>query len=410
MLTAVVNGTQAGDSIRADPRCVVSRGVELTIESPAALERSLLRELKRNLLASKERRDPLQIISNADSTKATDCVLAPVFPGEMAVVSITSDNSDNAPANKRLTTMRVDRSEGSNKRSSRSRTGSGRERARVRKKTGGPNTHMTENLVLMSQALVAVGSDVTVAPLNVGGEQLGATNRRLNSDASSSKMVHLSRCNGNGQVAIAGCGRLIRVHLQRGQKRALDLSKVVAWTDEVKWTSTGERRSGTNGLGAVITFEGPGIVFIQTHSVAGLRRLLAPLYGAAQNGNMLTIGHGWAGKLRMKRRGDVGISLKRGIAKRTKAGVRKIILTAAFFTLYVAVYSVITTLLLEGRDGLVNAPKHAVQVIRSLAKVARRVVLVLIRLGKEELWTEACGDQATSGDVVPIPAQAVPER
>ena len=65
-----------------------------------------------------------------------------------------------------------------------------------------------------------------------------------------------------------------------------------------------------------------------------------------------------------------------------------------------------TALLLEGRDGLPNAPRHAVQVVRSLAKVVRRLAVVMLKLGREELWgAEGGGDRGVAS-----PAETPGER
>lgn len=89
----------------------------------------------------------------------------------------------------------------------------------------------------------------------------------------------------------------------------------------------------------------------------------------------------------------MGLSLKRGLAKRSKAGLKRVLLGLAFL----ALYAVVTALLLEGRDGLVKAPRHAVQVARSLTKVARRVAMILIRLAREELWSIGEGEASSGG-------------
>lgn len=95
-----------------------------------------------------------------------------------------------------------------------------------------------------------------------------------------------------------------------------------------------------------------------------------------------------------RRAGVVGRSLKRGLAKRTKAGAKRVLLGLACL----ALYAVVTALLLDGREGLVNAPRHAVQVARSLIKVARRVATILMRLAREELfWRNGEGEAGGGG-------------
>lgn len=250
-------------------------------------------------------------------------------------------------------------------------------------------------LVVLSQAIVAVGPEVTVQALP--SEEKG---RRRGGTLTLTAMGALSVCEGKGKVAVSGYGKLLKVRLKPGQKRVVGSSHAVGWTSGVICLAgAGERASRTRGSGsdanigarapsAMSTFVGPGTVYVQTHSLSGLRRLLLPKSGS---GGSLYSGRGEAASVApAPRRGAaaavVGLSLKRGLAKRAKEGAKRVLFASAFFALYLVVYSVATALLLEGREGLVNAPRHALQVVRSLMKVARRVVMVLIRVVREELW------------------------
>lgn len=393
---------QAGDHIKADPRCIVSRGAGLAIRPPDTEDGgSLLRGIKRKLLKAQEHeqhRNPLQTLSNTMASNVTDCLLAPPFPGDIALVSVDSDDSRApTPAGKphhRHTQRRgATDTRGRQSRSAPAARGNGRRAAGAKGKEG-------QKFVLVTQALVAVGPGVLVTPLPASG---GSPASLPNRGDGGSKVGALSICEGEGQIALAGYGRLRKMRLRAGQKRLVDSSRAVAWTSGITCLPVRGRGSGNTSGGpsaaTATTFVGPGMVYVQTHSLAGLRRLLLPKAGVLFPGGVP--GFGGAGRAGRgagtSRRVEVGLSLKRGLAKRAKAGARRVMLALALFSLYVVVYSLVTTLLLEGRDGLVNAPGHAVQVVRSLAKMARRVVIVLIRLGQEELWRKE-GDMQWDGE------------
>lgn len=254
--------------------------------------------------------------------------------------------------------------------------------------------------MLLTQALVAVGPGVTVTPLPAdapGSPGGGAGSRR----SGGAKPGVLSLCEGNGPIAVAGYGRLRRMQLRAGQRRMVDSSRAVGWTSGVICSSEGRRSGGSSGHPSTVTcFTGPGVVYVQTHSLAGLRRLLLPSAGSSRQGGVSGFrgaGGRLGGGVGASRRVEVGLSLKRGLAKRARAGAKRAALALTFFALYVVIYSLATALLLEGREGLVNAPRHAVQVMRSLINLARRVLLVLIRLGQEELWRKEGGDGEVRG-------------
>ncbi|CAN0539302.1 unnamed protein product, partial [Ectocarpus sp. 8 AP-2014] len=279
-------------------------------------------------------------------------------------------------------------------------------------------------LVLLTQAIVAVGPGVVVKPSPLpdaggGGGRGGSSLSRRQQQRGGPVVTTeaLSLCEGQGPIAVAGYGKLKKLRLRPGQKRLVDSSRAVGWTSGVTClTGTGGRASvpttgNNNGAnspaGAFTTFVGPGTVYVQTHSLPGLRRLLLPKSGVSLQGGvpsgLLGAGGRGAGAFFAPRGGPptVGLSLKRGLAKRAKAGAKRVSLAVAFFALYLVVYSLVTALLLEGRDGLANAPRHAVQVVRSLSKVARRVVVVLVRLGREELWREGEGGGGTPSQKSP---------
>ncbi|CAN0583140.1 unnamed protein product, partial [Ectocarpus sp. 12 AP-2014] len=247
-------------------------------------------------------------------------------------------------------------------------------------------------LVLLTQAIVAVGPGVIVKPSplpdTAGGGGGGGSSLSRRQQQRGGPVVTtgaLSLCEGQGPIAVAGYGKLKKLRLRPGQKRLVDSSRAVGWTSGVGTggrapvPTTGDNNGANNPVGAFTTFVGPGTVYVQTHSLPGLRRLLLPKSGVSLQGGvpsgLLGAGGRGAGALFAPRGGPptVGLSLKRGLAKRAKAGAKRVSLAVAFFALYLVVYSLVTALLLEGRDGLANAPRHAVQVVRSLAKVVRRV-------------------------------------
>lgn len=387
--------TQAGDHIKADPRCIVSRGTGLSLRPPVKPEQgSLIHELKRRLLkieGQEHHRHTLQKLSNMMASNVTDCLLAPPFPGEIALVSIgCGDHPAPHTANETHQPVRTARRTSTSNRRKNSR-GAPAER-REKRPAARKNTDV-QKLVLLTQALVAAGPEVVVTPLPAGG---GSPVRR----AGASKMGSLSVCEGNGAVAIAGYGRLIKVRLGAGQARVVDSSRALGWTSSVTRLVTGKGRGARGGSSAVATFVGPGVVYVQSHSLVSLRRLLLPNAGVSLEGGVSGLGERSRGGKGATRGAEMALSMKKGLIKRAKAGAGKAVMVLAFFCLYVVVYSLATALLLEGREGLVNAPRHAMQVVRSLAKLTQRMVMVLLRLGREELWRDDEGDKRGGAKVI----------
>lgn len=352
----------------------------------------LLNGLKKRLLNSRAEspnQHSLQVLSNAMSSNATDCLIAPHFPGEIALITIQTANGLAARSTaKRQLDNSTDSDLARRSRSSQS----------VRT-TAHPKPTGAQTLVVLTQALVAVGPEVTVTPLSRKGGSvppLVSAHKRGGSNIGA-----LSLCEGRGPIAVAGCGRIRRMRLNPKQKRVVECTRAVGWTTGVTCLPAGERASSidSGALPASVIFIGPGAVYIQTHSLAVMKRLLAPIPHITGRGGM-------SGFPRMAHvsgtgRGVVaGLSLKRGLAKRVQAGAKKIVLAVGLFSLYIMAYSVVTTLLLEGREGLVRVPRHALQVVRSLLSIARRIMIILIRLGREELWVkEAVGQEGTAGNV-----------
>ncbi|CAN0036546.1 unnamed protein product [Scytosiphon promiscuus] len=425
-----------GEHVKTDPRFIVSRGTGLALRPPALPSSSgIVSGLKRRIRRSHGRREeprdhPLQRLSNTMASNETDCLLAPMFPGDVTLmsVSIAGSGSGNHNEDQQAASdvRRKATTDGRGGRSSSPSTARRREEAKVgggRKQPSSTESDSSErprNLVVLTQAIVAVGPKVTVRPLSSadpGGRARGALSSRQTQHQRGSGIAAigaLSVCEGQGPVAVAGYGKLRKIRLSPGQRRVVDSSRAVGWTSGVMCLAgtagraSGGGKSGNEvpSLSTVTTFVGPGTVYVQTHSLTALRRLLLPrqsmgvsLPGGVASG-FFGVGGASAGSSssRTGRPGAVvGLSLKRGLAKRAKASAKRVALGLAFFALYLVVYSLATALLLEGRDGLVKAPRHAVQVVRSLVKVARRIALVLVRLFREEVWRS--GEEGTAGPV-----------
>ena len=374
-------------------------GAGTTLRPPDSENRErLLNGLKRRLFKSHgtdSSRHELQTLFNTISN-ATVCLLAPPFPGEIALVTIKTDMSPNSritpkrpPSNAELTNF-ADSDLDRRSRASQSTRGTERRAARPKSK-GAPA------VVMLTQALVAVGPQVSVTPYSARRGSASPAVAIAAGNRAGSKVGALSLCEGRGPIAVAGCGRIMSLRLKREQERVVECSRTLGWTTSVTCVGAGGRatRTDAGALPAMITFVGPGVVYVQTQSLTAMRRLLVPKpYDT-------TVGHGVPGFPRAAGRGSgVGLSLKRGLAKRVKAGAKRVLLGLGLFALYVAVYSVATTLLLEGKEGLVRVPQHALQVVRSLLGVARRVAIILFRLGREELWMkEPAGQEVATGNV-----------
>lgn len=378
------------------------------------------------------------------ASNATDCFLTPLFPGDIALVSVSSGRgkgeSDGGPGSlstpplqprsRSRTHIDTDMDTHRSRRALARKQEKGRKLARS--KTAAARSYDPESkprkLVVLTQAIVAVGPGVTVRamPMPVAmpseGRRRGAEGGGRSSSprgVPAATSGALSVCEGEGKVVVAGYGRLQALRLRPGQKRVVvDSSRAVGWTSgamclagaggRTSRSSGGSSSSSADSRGtvspsAVATFVGPGTVYVQTHSLSGLRRLLLPKPGAGgssrgHGGGVSSSLHGARSVGRNaspapRRGGIVGLSLKRGLAKRAKAGAKRVLLGLAFL----ALYAVVTALLLEGRDGLVKAPRHAVQVARSLMKVVRRVAMILMRLAREELWSNGEGEGEAGG-------------
>ena len=466
---------QAGEHFKADPRCIVSRSDGLALRPPATAtmdDTGLLGGLKRRIRKAHgqqqqpqvRRRDcPLQRLSNTMVSNATDCFLAPPFPGDIVLVSVSggtrSDREEgDSSEGESLGSARVrprseprprSRPSSAGRQSGRTRIDADVDSHRSRRssattkqqKTRGkaagtradnPDNDKPRKLVVLTQAIVAVGPEVTVKPMpsedhrrrRGGGSSSPSPRHQQQRGGPAATIGAMSVCEGQGDIAVAGCGKLQTLRLRPGQRRVVDFSRAVGWTSSVTCltlagaagrTPGGARSStGTKGAAspsAVATFVGPGTVYVQTQSLSGLRRLLLPKPGAGgpphgHGGGVASrlLGaadgeRGRAGSPSPRRGGVVGLSLKRGLAKRAKAGAKRVLLGLSFL----ALYAVVTALLLEGRDGLVKAPRHAVQVARSLTKVARRVAMILLRLAREELWSTGEGEAGGGGGGASLP-------
>jgi len=139
--------------------------------------------------------------------------------------------------------------------------------------------------------------DVLIAPSDPGGvalhrlgapgEQLlltsgaylgGDESVRVTSEARSpfSSLSHLSgsgmfllRASGRGTLAISAYGSILQYTLRAGGKRSVDNGHIVAWSSgmksSMKLASRGIFGSVTSGEGFHVEFEGPGVLFVQSH-------------------------------------------------------------------------------------------------------------------------------------------------
>jgi len=83
--------------------------------------------------------------------------------------------------------------------------------------------------------------------------------------------VFLLRASGQGNLALSAYGSIIKYTLQPGEKRAVDNGHLVAWSATMRTQMVlASRKAGvfgslTSGEGLHVEFQGPGIVYIQSH-------------------------------------------------------------------------------------------------------------------------------------------------
>lgn len=120
-----------------------------------------------------------------------------------------------------------------------------------------------EEMVLTSGAYLAGDESVNVSssmqsPFSMFGNYSGTG-------------IFLLRASGQGTLAISAYGSMHKYTLAPGEKRSVDNGHLVAWSasmrSEMKLAS---RRAGivgsmTSGEGLHCSFEGPGVIYIQTH-------------------------------------------------------------------------------------------------------------------------------------------------
>lgn len=120
-----------------------------------------------------------------------------------------------------------------------------------------------EEMVLTSGAYLAADDSVNVSssmqsPFSMFGNYSGTG-------------IFLLRASGQGTLAISAFGSMHKYILAPGEKRSVDNGHLVAWTVSMKTSiKLASRRAGivgsmTSGEGLHCSFEGPGVIYIQSH-------------------------------------------------------------------------------------------------------------------------------------------------
>jgi len=102
--------------------------------------------------------------------------------------------------------------------------------------------------------------------------------------------VFLLRASGQGVLAISAYGSMHKYTLAAGEMRSVDNGHLVAWTSSMKTSmklaSAGIVGSMTSGEGLHCSFEGPGVVYIQSHKPkAGPDGVVRNRNGGGNSGN-----------------------------------------------------------------------------------------------------------------------------
>eukprot|EP00587_Corethron_hystrix_P007570 CAMPEP_0113312920 /NCGR_PEP_ID=MMETSP0010_2-20120614/9556_1 /TAXON_ID=216773 ORGANISM="Corethron hystrix, Strain 308" /NCGR_SAMPLE_ID=MMETSP0010_2 /ASSEMBLY_ACC=CAM_ASM_000155 /LENGTH=266 /DNA_ID=CAMNT_0000168839 /DNA_START=266 /DNA_END=1066 /DNA_ORIENTATION=- /assembly_acc=CAM_ASM_000155 len=87
--------------------------------------------------------------------------------------------------------------------------------------------------------------------------------------------LFLLRATGHGSLALSAFGSIHKYELQAGETRAVDNGHILAWSASMRYKTSLASSNGsifsrildstTSGEGLMCFFEGPGIVFIQSH-------------------------------------------------------------------------------------------------------------------------------------------------
>eukprot|EP00565_Helicotheca_tamesis_P001201 CAMPEP_0185727126 /NCGR_PEP_ID=MMETSP1171-20130828/2902_1 /TAXON_ID=374046 /ORGANISM="Helicotheca tamensis, Strain CCMP826" /LENGTH=261 /DNA_ID=CAMNT_0028395629 /DNA_START=146 /DNA_END=931 /DNA_ORIENTATION=+ len=94
---------------------------------------------------------------------------------------------------------------------------------------------------------------------------------RLGNSLLSGTGIFLLRASGRGCLACAAYGSVHKYLLRAGEKRAVDNGHLVAWTASMNYSvGLGGRQGGfissvSSGEGLMCFFEGPGVIFVQSH-------------------------------------------------------------------------------------------------------------------------------------------------
>ena len=127
-----------------------------------------------------------------------------------------------------------------------------------------PLTPTGDDLLLTTGAYVAsdVGVAISVEP-----------QARFRNSLLSGTGFFLLRASGRGTVACAAYGSIHKYTLKAGEKRSVDNGHLVAWSATMKYrVGLANPRGGiwtsmTSGEGLMCQFEGPGVIYLQSHKL-----------------------------------------------------------------------------------------------------------------------------------------------
>mmetsp|Transcript_30812 Transcript_30812/g.74426 ORF Transcript_30812/g.74426 Transcript_30812/m.74426 type:complete len:302 (-) Transcript_30812:1744-2649(-) len=140
-----------------------------------------------------------------------------------------------------------------------------------------------EDMILTSGAYLAADSSVNVSssmqsPFSMFGNYSGAG-------------IFLLRASGRGVLAISAYGSMHQYALGPGEKRSVDNGHLVAWSASMNTSmKLASERAGilgsmTSGEGLHCSFEGPGVVYVQSHKPRSIGPEGARNGGGRNSGN-----------------------------------------------------------------------------------------------------------------------------
>jgi uncharacterized protein (TIGR00266 family) len=92
----------------------------------------------------------------------------------------------------------------------------------------------------------------------------------------------MQKFSGTGRLVLGAFGSIIRYDLKPGEVRVIDNGVIVAFPSNIKWEigtpSDTLWNTCTSGEGFITRFTGPGTVYIQTRTIAGVQKQLQPYF------------------------------------------------------------------------------------------------------------------------------------